>query len=369
MGDVFACAGCGAVLTASLSRVVLPVHAHHRYGHAMLPALMEPGTYAVDPEPFGPPWRPWSEIGAGEAEARGIFAPVHSLSFGAPGAIVVAPGDTHGTVLLPERCDGCCMGVDGRDGPNLACVRCGRPVATRIDDCSLWQAVRLAPESVRRLPAVPAEDPAGRTVGREAPADRTAGREAPVEEWRGTPPIEPPGRWSPRWEAAAGAALAHLLAVSAGTPVAVPGGLVTDMFGRVLETLLPPGPSRPPAKRAALAGPGLPAPDPAPDIVLVPRHPRTGRAWQSSGTAETVPLAADVWTHLAFYRERLLVPVSGGMPDGVFRDDPLPPYPHQLFRPDGEVFLHTLARLPAVRQPWLRGIYDRVVRHPYARPF
>lgn len=63
MAGVFACAGCGAVLTAPVSQIALPVHAHHSYGHELLPALMEPGTYAVDPEPSGPPWRPWSEIG------------------------------------------------------------------------------------------------------------------------------------------------------------------------------------------------------------------------------------------------------------------------------------------------------------------
>ncbi|MEV0913588.1 hypothetical protein AB0I93_04790 [Streptomyces sp. NPDC049967] len=74
---------------------------------------------------------------------------------------------------------------------------------------------------------------------------------------------------------------------------------------------------------------------------------------------------ADVWQGMAFPREPLPVPATGGMPDGVLRDDPLPPYPHVLFQPDPEVFLHTLARLPAVRQPWLRRIYDRVRQHPY----
>jgi hypothetical protein len=52
---VFGCARCGAVLTAPVSRVALPVHAHLRYGHQFLPALMEPGTYAVNPEPSGRP--------------------------------------------------------------------------------------------------------------------------------------------------------------------------------------------------------------------------------------------------------------------------------------------------------------------------
>jgi hypothetical protein len=82
-----------------------------------------------------------------------------------------------------------------------------------------------------------------------------------------------------------------------------------------------------------------------------------------------VPLAADVWTYLAFPHEQLPVPVTGGMPGGVLRDDPLPSHPWRPFRPDSRVFLHTLARLPAVSQPWLRGIYDHVKEHPYGRPF
>ncbi len=268
---------------------------------------------------------------------------VPALSFGAPGAIVLAPGDTRGTVLILGRCDGHCMGLDGRDGPNLACADCGQAVGTRIDDCSFWQMVRLAPDAVCSLPA-------------DGPIGRRVSWQTLVRERRGTPPIEPPGYWSPLWEAAVGTALAHLLAASAGTPVAVPAGPVADAFGRTLDVLLPQGPS---AKRLALAGPGLPAPDPAPDLALVPRHPQTGSAWQPSGSAVAVPLAVEVWMHLAFHNERALVPATGGTPEGVLRDDPLPMRPWLLFRPDRDVFLHTLARLPAVRQPWLRGIYER----------
>ncbi|WP_432093270.1 hypothetical protein [Streptomyces sp. bgisy100] len=349
---VFACAGCGAVLTAPVSRVALPVHARRSYGHGLLPALMEPGTYAVDPEPSGPPWRGWSEIGAEEAAARGVFAPVRSLSFAAPGAIAVAPGDIREVALIPERCDGYCLGLDGRDGPNLACVHCGRAVATRIDDCSYWQAVWLAPGAVRRLPAGP---------------DRpTVAWEALAEEWEDTPPVEPSGAWSPGWAAAVGTSLAHLVAASAGAPVAVPPGLPAEMFGPALDVLLPPGR---PARRAVLAGPARPASGPAPDIALVPRQPQTGQVWQPPGTTTAVPLAADVWLHLTFPRARLPVPVTGGLPDGVLRDDPLPLHPWEPFRPDREAFLHTLARLPAVRQPWLREVYDRVRERPYGRPF
>lgn len=351
---VFACARCGAELTAPVSRVALPVHAHQRYGHELLPALMEPGTYAVDSEPFGPPWRSWSEAGTDEAAARGVFAPVPALSFGPSGAVVVTPGDVRGTVLILERCDGYCLGLDGRDGPNLACARCGRAVATRIDDCTFWQAVWLAPDAVQILTA---DGPAG-----------PANWETLTQEYEATPPVEPCGAWDPRWEAAAGAALAHLLAVSRGAPVDVPDGLLADTFRRVLDLLLPPG--RAPGKSAALAGPGLPTPDPVPDIALVPRHPRTGEVWQPPpGIAHSVPLAADVWLQLAQHEVRLPVPMTGGLPDGVLRDDPLPLRPHSLFRPDPRIFLHTLARLPAVREPWLRDIHERVSENPYRRPF
>ncbi len=224
---VFACARCDAELTVPVSRVALPVHAHQYVGHELLPVLMEPGTYAVDPEPSGPPWRTWSETGADEAEARGVHAPVPVLSCGPAGAVVVAPGDVRGTRLVPGRCDGYCMGLDGRDGPNLACVRCGQPVATRLDDCTLWQAVWFDPHAVRALAA---DDP--------APA---ADWDALRHEYEGVPPLEQPGWWNPRWEAAVGAALACVLAASGGSAVEVPGGLLAETFGRALDLLLPPG--------------------------------------------------------------------------------------------------------------------------------
>ncbi|MGW0633369.1 hypothetical protein [Streptomyces sp. NPDC002758] len=118
-----------------------------------------------------------------------------------------------------------------------------------------------------------------------------------------------------------------------------------------------------------MAGPGLPSFEPAPDIALVPLHPLTGKALQSSDIADVVPLAADVWMYLAFPYEQLPVPATGGMPDGVFRDFPRPLHPWRPFQPDSRVFLHTLAQLPAVRGLWLRRIYDRVKGNSYDRPF
>ncbi|WP_330309689.1 MULTISPECIES: hypothetical protein [unclassified Streptomyces] len=366
---VFVCAGCGARLTTPLSQVALPVHAHQKYGNGIqLPVLMESGTFAVDPEPWGPPWRRWEEIDPDEAAARGIYAPVYALSDAAPGAIVIAPGDTRGTLLIPEKSGGYCCGLGGADGPNMACEACGLPVASRVDDCSLWQAVWLAPSAVRRRPVDDADS---------APLSWAE----LMTEGKGTPPFEPMARWgsrigmdhwwswSPQWDAAAGRALAHLLAASEGRPVTVPDGLIEEVFQRALDALLPAGP---PARRAVLAGPGLPAPDADADILLVPDHPQTGETWapaNPAASAYSVPLPFGVWLWLAFPEPYLPVPASGGMPGGVLRDDPPAQRPGHLFRADPEAFRHTLVRLPAVRSPWLREILENLMQHMRAGLF
>lgn len=301
---VFTCAGCGAVLTAPVTEVDLPAHAHQMWGHELLPALMEPGTCAVDPEPSGPPWRRWSEIGPEEAAARGVYAPVWALSDGPAGAIAVAPGDTRGMVLIPDRLGGLCCGLDGRDGPNLACEQCKDPVATRVDDCGQWHVVWLQPTAVRGIPGA---------AGFVEPAS--------------VPPLDARGHWDPRWEAEVAVTLAHLVAASAGRPLTVPDGLATAVFGPALRILLPDGPA---AMTVGLTGPG--------DIPVVPR-----------GSGPGVPLAPDLWEQLTSPRIR----VPGDSPPG----------PWSFFRPHLPVFLHTLARIPAVREPWLREIYDRMAQH------
>ncbi|MGI5337818.1 hypothetical protein ACQEVS_10655 [Streptomyces sp. CA-181903] len=220
----------------------------------------------------------------------------------------------------------------------------------------MWQALWFLVHAVRRRPA-----------GTTRRADDGS---SPPAERPGIPSIPPTEGWDVRWEMAAGAALAHLLAASGGSPVSLPDGFLTDMFGRTLAALLPPRalPGAP-AKRAALAGPGLPAPGSDVDIVVVPRHPRTGEPSLPPGRAgkapATVPLPADIWTYLAFPEDRRLVQAPGTLPVEILRDDPLPPRRLYLFRPYPDTFLDTLARLPAVRQPWLRAIYDRVRKTRY----
>lgn len=285
---VFACARCDAALTVPLAQVSLPAHARQTYGNgAQLPVLMKSGTFAVDPDPWGGPWRRRDELHPGEAEARGIHAPAYALSDSEPGAIVISPGE------LTEN---------GESTPPF------EPIST-------W-----------------------------------GGRSGTGHYWS----------WSPQWEAAAGHALAHLLAASEGQPVEVPKGLTADVFQRALDALLPVGP---PKRRAVLAGPGQPTPDAGVDIILVPVHPQTGQTWtpaRSVPSAYPVPLPLGVWLWLVSAQPYLPVPATGGLPHDVLRDDPLPPRPNHLFRADRGTFQHTLVRLPAVRSPWLRTILENL---------
>ncbi len=347
---VFACAGCGAALTTPLEQVALPAHAYQQYGYGLLGVLMEPGTYAVEPQPWGPPWQAWAEVGAAEAAARGVFAPVFSVSDGPRGAAVIAPGDLRGTVFIQDRLDGYCCGLDGRygTGRNVACARCGLPVASRIDDCGHWQQAWLDPGAAHPV------------AGSDSPRRPLDWTELP-KRWPGVPPIDEDGHWSPIWSAAVGTALAHLVAASGGAQVSVPDGLVADVFSRALDALLPP---EPPARSLALSGPGLPAT--AADIALVPQHPQTGLPWAPAGRTRVVPLSWDVWLPLASARDRRLVARNGALLTEVLRDDPPMSQPAWRFTPDGRVFVDTLARLPEVRQPWLHEIYDRWKDRPHS---
>ena len=366
---VFVCAGCGAELTTPLSQVALPVHARQTYGNgAQLPVLMQSGTFAVDPDPWGGPWRLWDELDPGEAEARGIYAPVRALSDSVPAASVIAPGDIRGTRLLPDKTASACCGLDGADGPNMACEACDLPVATRVDDCSLWQAVRLSSDAVHRVPVDGVHTKPLSWAELAAEGERTPLFE-PVGTWGGRSGSSHYWSWSPRWEAAAGQALAHLLAASQEQPVQVPDGLTADVFQRALDALLPAGP---PKRRAALAGPGQPSPDAGVDILLVPIHPQTGRTWapaDPTASAYLVPLPLGVWLWLVSPQPYLPVPASGRLPQDVLRDDPLPPLPNYLFRADWGTFQHTLVRLPAVRGPWLRTMLTNLAQGAWTEHF
>ncbi|WP_374200235.1 hypothetical protein [Streptomyces sp. AC555_RSS877] len=305
---------------------------------------MEPATYAVDPRPTGPPWRLWEEVGEDAAARQGVYAPVYSVSFGARNRIVIAPGESRSMALIPEKCEGYCQGLDGRAGPNLACEGCGRAVATRMDDCGLWQTVWLEPGTVVRRPS-------GLPAGPPPDWDELERAEHRV------PPVEPDGSWSRRWEAAVGVALAHLVAATEDRPVTLPAGPVTELLGHAVGRYLPAGPD---ARTVGLAGPGIRTPRPRPDVLLVPRHPLTGTPWRPPGDdAAVVPLDSGVWAYLAHPGETSPMPARGVLPDGVLRDDyPLPPRPWRPLTPHHRAFEYTLVGLPAVRAPRLRRYHD-----------
>ncbi|MFB7912172.1 hypothetical protein ACFC1T_37650 [Kitasatospora sp. NPDC056076] len=313
--EVFECRACGTALTGPLTRVPYPVYAGLPFGNGVaMPVLMDPGTYAVDGDP-----------------ARG------------PRPTVIAPGDAHGTALVQRRELGACCGIDGRYGPNVTCAGCGRKVATRIDDCSLWQATWLEPSAVRPVPAGP-----------DAPI---ADWHTVTDRWCATDPSDGDGNRSIRWDVEAAVTLAHLVHAADGAPLDLATGPLAQAFRPLLAQLPPPaaGPARP-ALRAALAGPGRPLPHRLPDLAVVPRHPRTGECWPPPPGVAAVPLAAGFWAALAFRDERELAPATGGLPPGVERDDPLPPHPRYPGYLDRRVLRAALDRLNGVAdtadEPW-----------------
>ncbi|SFR26093.1 hypothetical protein SAMN04488564_109244 [Lentzea waywayandensis] len=265
---VFECVACGAALTVPLRQVDRPDHGDRQVGNGIrnMPALMEPGTYAA---------------GSGQ--------------------ILLAPGDVRGMVWIPEQFDGYCCGLDAHAVPNLAC-ECGQQVATRVDDCSLWQVVMLRAGAVR-----PAGDP-------EPVADWEA------FDWSQALRDDTDLWWHHRLAASAEVALAQVVA-AAGMPLTMPDGPLADVFRQPLGELLPDGPR---AMTLALAGPGLAA---GADVLLVPRHPQTGEAWEVEGTV--VPISAELWRWLACTDEQPVIPATGGRWP-YLDEDPLPRRPERL---------------------------------------
>ncbi|MER6672733.1 hypothetical protein [Streptomyces sp. NPDC000983] len=318
---VFVCARCDAELTVPLTRVVLPLHAHQQYGNGLqLPVLMDSGTFAVE---------------------------------AASGASVVAPGDARGVVLIPQGLGSACCGLDGGEGPNTACEACGLPVASRIDDCSLWQALWLDPDAVRRR-SVPGGHDGPRSWSELVARNDGVPPFEPIAPWASPFGASDRWHWSPRWVAAGGQALAHLLLASDGRAVAVPDGLAAEMFQRDLDALLPAGP---PTRHAVLAGPELPAPASDAGILLVPSHPETGEVWTPPGRSDAypVPFPFGVWLRLAFPEAEPALPGAGSVAAGALRDDPPAPRSHDRFRFDTEVFERTLERAPVSADRWNGG--------------
>lgn len=119
---VFRCRRCRTELTRPAREVPLPAPDDHRppedTGAGLpLPPRVPAGTYAATESGF-----------------------------------VLHPGDVRGLTPIHGRGrrNGCC-GMDGLDGPNLACGGCGADVATERNDCwCAWQQVTLVPGAVER---------------------------------------------------------------------------------------------------------------------------------------------------------------------------------------------------------------------------
>jgi hypothetical protein len=108
-------------------------------GHSSDPVVrMAPGTFAVDPDPSGPPYV--------RDESSGFL-----VESGPRGTIVLHPDDGLGLEAHPDVAlrRGSCCGMAGEWGPNLVCA-CGAVVATVSSDCYQVQELRLQPDAVER---------------------------------------------------------------------------------------------------------------------------------------------------------------------------------------------------------------------------
>lgn len=134
---VFLCRSCRTRLTPEVALVDLP----ESRGHDGEPTMLA-GTYAVDADPFGPPY---VDAPPGHPALR-IHARVR-VPDGPRGTVVLHPDD-----FLPERrwsadrITGCC-GPAGTEGPNLRCA-CGSEIATEKNDCCTPHEIRLDPAHV-----------------------------------------------------------------------------------------------------------------------------------------------------------------------------------------------------------------------------
>ena len=69
------------------------------------------------------------------------------------GGYVVNVDDVVNTRLTEDskRLNGCC-GLDGLDGPNLLCERCGAEVAVKKTDCWMPHCIIFEPDATKMVP-------------------------------------------------------------------------------------------------------------------------------------------------------------------------------------------------------------------------
>ncbi|OLZ65486.1 hypothetical protein AVW11_16980 [Streptomyces amritsarensis] len=141
---VFLCSKCGTAITPELAELAaIPDVSDDERDRdketRRAPSTVPQGHYAIDPEPWGPPYvvqddhedrKPAQSRGPVVCREEGFV-----ISAGSRHTVLVHPDDAAGLQPLPnwENSSGCC-GPTGDEGLNRACP-CGAPVATLAADC------------------------------------------------------------------------------------------------------------------------------------------------------------------------------------------------------------------------------------------
>ncbi|MFG2573751.1 hypothetical protein [Streptomyces sp. NPDC048481] len=158
---VFLCSRCGTAITPDLAELAAvpggpdgDLDRDEKTRRA--PSTVPRGHYAIDPEPWGPPYVVQDDQEDPEpAQSRG---PVvcreegYVISAGARRTPLLHPDDAGGLQPRPdwENSGGCC-GPSGNEGLNLACP-CGAPVATLAADCFGPFELHLGPVRTYAVP-------------------------------------------------------------------------------------------------------------------------------------------------------------------------------------------------------------------------
>ncbi len=140
---VFLCSKCGTAITPALAELAaipdISAARDRDKETRRVPSTVPRGHYAIDPEPWGPPYvmqddredpKPAQSRGPVVCREEGFV-----ISAGTRHTVLVHPDDAAGLQPLAnwENSSGCC-GPTGDEGLNRACP-CGTPVATLAADC------------------------------------------------------------------------------------------------------------------------------------------------------------------------------------------------------------------------------------------
>ncbi|MFC9795436.1 hypothetical protein [Streptomyces sp. NPDC057695] len=157
---VFLCAKCGTELTPDLRRLAdvpdVSTYEKDRDGETRLaPSTVPRGCYAVDPEPWGAPFRAAEPVTTGVRASRALLMPpdlTGMVSAGPKDSVIVHPQDAP-TLRLSGSLGvhhGCC-GPLGTGGRNMSCA-CGARVATLAADCMGPYELHLDPLRTHAIP-------------------------------------------------------------------------------------------------------------------------------------------------------------------------------------------------------------------------